>query len=402
MLNKTLEESNLINRLAITKSISIRLLEIINESKEFLFIENRKATSDTDYTISHDFEYIITYLRNYNKNNSEIFNKKLKAKGNILLMLSYNEPFILSIIPVLNALIAGNSVTVKPSKRCVDFFKKIWIDTGIIKNFNLKLEIISNSDQGIMENIIPQMHAVYFFGSFENAKIISKICAEYFVEFIPEVETADCKIFNISLEDSLERECISTIKQSFTHAGQSCQRVCGIFIPENSYERYKDVLIAEYHKMAKNSMYGIISPNFKSNSEYKELISTHIRQANPSEIIESKDCLGKIVLNPNPLSDFVKSGYFYPILWVISYKNEIELIRCLNQRRFFLGLNIISDDILFINNIIDSTKFTRYTVNIEHIKIADSEGWGGRWPSGSGGYKNWIEHFSVPYHIISR
>lgn len=400
MLNEILKQRSRDERKRMTDSLPCRLLRIIESNIDFLLAENKKATFDVVDAIIHDFEYTINYLKEYKKNNSDVFKKKLKPKGKILLMLSYNEPTILSVVPLLNALIAGNSVSVKPSKRCINFFNKIWIESGIINDLNLPLDVVEINDWAKTIEIISQMQAVYFFGSYKNAKTISKICAECFVEFIPEIETADCKIFNVGSIESLEEECRLTLMQSFTHAGQTCQRICGIFVPESLYPKYRDALIAVYWHIAENNIINLISPDFKSNDEYSAIINSHIRAANSSEVIQDKNSLEKIVLNPNPSSDFVKNGYFYPVLWVIPYKDERELIIYLNQRKFFLGLNIISNDVSFIDRVIDATKFTRYTVNMEHVNIGTSEGWGGRWPSGAGGYKSWIEHFSVPYTVI--
>jgi len=60
----------------------------------------------------------------------------------------------------------------------------------------------------------------------------------------------------------------------------------------------------------------------------------------------------------------------------------------------------MSDDTSFTENIISSTKFSRYTINHSHTDLGYTEGWGGLWPSGYTGYKSWFEHFTDPYIII--
>ena len=108
-----------------------------------------------------------------------------------------------------------------------------------------------------------------------------------------------------------------------------------------------------------------------------------------------------IVFRPPLNSELYLNGYFYPLLWVQTYKDIQDLIDILNKRRYFLGLNIILKNKPHQKKIIDNTRFTRYTKSFGHELVDTSEGWGGAWPSGSGGYKSWIEHFSYRYVSVS-
>ena len=382
--------------------LSKELLEIISSLKDVLKKINKTATQDSSFSIDHDFEFIKKYLTKYSNNNKEIFRKKLKPKGKILLILSYNEPFIISIVPILNALIAGNEVVIKPSGRCTNFFKKIWLDSNLIDKFKLPIKIIEKLNEPEIRTVISKVDCVYFFGSFENAKKIYRTCAEFFVEFFPEIETADCKVFKINKLDKnfLNKDCKSTILQSFTHAGQTCQRISGVFIYENNFFEYQKKIELEFDKIVKQGMEKLVSSNFIVNEIYRKKLLSDIYRSSPSKVIEVTKYLSKIVIKPKISSDFVKNGYFYPILWLIPFKNFDELCCYLNNRKFYLGLNIQSDDKKFIDSLIKKTKFTRYTVNTDHVSIKTNEGWGGRWPSGSGGYRNWIEYFSIPYDTI--
>lgn len=400
MLNSSLAPSD--NRRDLGALLSSRLLEILHHEEVFLKAENKKNTLDSTSAIEHDFKYVEKYLREYVENNLENFTKKLKPKGNVLIILSYNEPFVLSLVPILNALVAGNNLVVKPSRRSSVFFNRIWIESGLASQLQLSIRVLNAPGELELETTISVMDAVYFFGSFENAKRVSKICAEAFVEFIPEIETADCKVFKYdAIEgESLRKECHSTLLQSFTHAGQICQRISGVFVSDRIFDQYVEQMINEYDNLLNEGMDVLIPRDFKPNGQYVDLIMSDINKSKPLMIFGSERCFAKIVIRPNASSDFVKNGYFYPTIWLIPFSDDSELISHLNSRKFFLGLNICASDVPWIEKLIQATKFTRYTVNVEHVDIGVDEGWGGRWPSGSGGYKSWIEHFSVPYAVV--
>ncbi len=379
------------------------LIELISGKKTELFKLNRKITLDTDYWISEDYDTIKTYLENYIKNHYSIkLTKQIKPKGKILIILSYNEPFILSIVPLLNALIVGNEVILKPSQKAEDFIRTIWQKSGIIKKYRLNLEIISPKLHHEITDIIQNVRAVYFFGSHKVAQGISKICGEYYVEFYPEIETADSKIFNKN-RSVIRKDVALTLNESFSHSGQTCQRIQGVFVQRNFYNEYVGILKEEFIKLCQSkNLNKFIDNNYAIERDAMvKLLSIDVKKSKADEVVKIKR-LPLLVVNPKQDSEFIKNAYFLPVLWISPFDSEEQLIEILNSRKFLLGLNIQSHDNDFVKYVINNTKFTRYTINTSHTKIRPQEGWGGSWPSGFSGYKSWIKHFSDDYVIIKK
>ncbi len=378
------------------------LFVLIQNKKDELFETNKKATLDTDYWIADDYKAIRTYLKDYVKNNySAGLPNKIKPKGKILIILSYNEPFVMSIIPILNALVVGNEVIIKPSRKTLGFVKTIWQKSGFIEKYKLKLEIIFTEKPNEIKNLVQNVQAVYFFGSYKVAQIISRICGQYYVEFYPEVETADAKIFNNSNQSIIKNDVILTLKESFSHSGQICQRIQGIFVQKKFYNQYIRLLKEEFYKLVhSNILNNFIDGKYViARKAMIKRLYFDIKKSKASEIIKFQN-IPLLVINPKKNSDFIKNAYFLPVLWISSFNSKTDLIQILNSRKFFLGLNIQSNNSGFINYIINHTRFTRYTVNTSHTNVKAQEGWGGSWPSGYSGYKNWIEHFSNKYIVI--
>lgn len=373
----------------------------IQKRKTELFKLNKKITLDTDYWISDDYKTVQSYLKGYIKNHySNSLINKIKPKGRILLILSYNEPFILSIIPILNALIIGNEVIIKPSRESGDFVKMIWQDSKIAEKYKLNFKIVSPKDRNETAELIKKVRAVYFFGSYKGAQNISKICGENYIEFYPEIETADPKVFN-KKQSSIKDDVILTLRESFTHSGQTCQRIQGVFVEKKLYEEYVYLIKKEFVKLCRsNNLYKFISDEYipARESMINELLSD-IDKSEKNELVKINN-LPLLVINPKRDSDFIKNAYFLPVLWVFPFSSKEELIDILNTRKFLLGINIQSNNKDFVDFIIKNTKFTRYTINTSHTNIRPREGWGGSWPSGFSGYKNWLEHFSDSFNIL--
>ncbi|KKQ87730.1 MAG: Aldehyde dehydrogenase [Berkelbacteria bacterium GW2011_GWA2_38_9] len=374
----------------------------IKANKIDLFESNRKTTLDTEYYIEEDYQTVRAYLNYFKNNYPTKLLKKIKPKGKILIILSHNEPFILSIIPVLNALVIGNKVILKPSQGAESFVKIIWQKSGVSEKYGLKLQIISPNTHKEVTDLILGVRAVYFFGSYKVAQSLAKICGERYVEFYPEIETSDVKIFNKN-SSVIRNDVLLTLKESFSHSGQSCQRIQGIFVHEHVINNYVQILKQEFIKLChSNDLNKFIDNQYVSvRKNLLDLLRLDIKKSEPTEILEIKN-LPILVIKPKARSEFVKNAYFLPVLWILPFNRGEDLIKTLNSRKFFLGINIQSDKDNFINQIINNTRFTRYTVNTSHTNIRLKEGWGGSWPSGFSGYRSWIEHFSDGYTIINK
>lgn len=384
------------------------LLAWLDSEKAKIFDLNQACTQDTSYTIQRDFEFIKSYLSQYYSNNSEKLQSQIKPKGKVIIILSYNEPLITSITPVLNALVAGNQVVVRPSTRGLDFFRYVWEHSNIISHHNLNLRILTNKDQSTLENELSNTQALYFFGGHKNAKTISQLCSKYFVEFYPEIEASDIKIINVGNQNEssidLEKDIDMTLEESFSHAGQSCQRIHGVFIDENNYDRYSKKFIERFKVLCQSEgIKNFISPTIHYDSATVDSLNLEIKDSSPKEIINNGESYFPIlVLEPDSNSKFIQSAYFLPTIWLAKYYSDEDLLNNVINRPYHLGINIWSTDDLFINKIIEKTNYSRYTINTDHTRVRPEEGWGGMWPSGYSGYKNWIELFSNPYKIISK
>lgn len=371
------------------------LVAVVTQQKEILFDLNRKITLDTDFWINKDFEALLEYLKQFsNFHYSPDF--MIKPKGRVFIILSYNEPLILSVIPILNALVVGNEVVVKLSRGVESFFRTIWTQE-LLRKYKLSMRVSTKKNHEI-EFEVQQAQCVYFFGSLKVAKQISELCGRNYTEFHPETETSDIKVFK-SNQSYIGEDTLLTLEESFSHSGQTCQRIQGIFIHKDVFGSYVESLEKAFKSL---DLSNFITEQFLS--ERKQLIEqfeTDLKQSNAETVMCNNQKLPLIVVDPNESSKLVTQAYFLPVLWVMPFDSTKQLIERLNSRKLYLGVNLQSNRREFTQNIIEKTKFSRYTVNKSHTYVRPYEGWGGSWPSGFSGYRDWIFHFSNPYVVIN-
>ncbi len=360
----------------------------MSEHKELLLKLSMRATGNSREDTESDYMTSMQYLESFD--HTEIPNLR-KPKGTVSVILSMNEPLLLSIVPVLSALAMGNFVIVRPSSSNIELFNFLWQELS--DNCSLRFRIVTDP----LEHYISEVKAVYFFGSHRVAKKIYQLCAEHFVEFIPEIEAADTQVFTADWqnlrEDTLDRIIQTTLIESFTHDGKICQRITGVYVNRGAYQKYTERL----KKCLIASGYSSFDSSTETNgSEFME----EVQHAAPKVLYRKDNCF--VAIHPNPNSTYVNNAYFEKSLWVIPYENMSELIHMLVNRPYRMGLNIVSDNKNFTDQVIQETSFSRYTIGSNHCDIGEDAGWGGNWPTGVGGYKDWFTLFSNGFTILDR
>lgn len=363
-----------------------KLLEKIDADQDLLIKMSGLSTSNNVQDTLLDLAYSTDFLQDFINTKGSSIPSNVKPKGNIFVILSFNEPLLLSIIPIFCALAVGNNVFVKPSSKCRELFEELWsIDDVLVNNLT-----ILDMDVSEMEMHIKNKDAVFFFGSQKHSESIYKICAKHHIEFIPEVEAADTKVVNLEENDpELKQDIENTLENSWSHDGKICQRICGVFVKGDIYDAYVARLKAFV------TSHGFIDSKFIPQDNE---LDNAIMSSEPSSILHKSDSI--VVIKPKKDSEFVRNGYFARTLWVLPFSDIDDLIEQLNSRTYFLGLNIKSSDDDFTHTVIRKTRFSRYTLNDSHYKVDKDSGWGGNWPTGSGGYKKWYEAFGNKFIVI--
>jgi len=328
----------------------------------------------------------------------------------------WNLPLYLLTWKVAPALAAGNTVVAKPSEvtpMTAYLFSKICIEAGLPKGV---LNIVHGlgSKTGDPLTTHPETPIVSFTGGTVTGKHIATVTAPMFKKLSLELGG---KNPNIIFADADFDKAVSTAaRAAFTNQGQIC--LCGsrIFIQDDIYERFKLALIEKTKKLK-------VGDPRDSKSQLGAVVSKEHMEKILSKIDESKKLGGEILIGGERiiLDGDLKDGYyiqptiieglssdcdinqeeiFGPVVSLIPFKTEEEVIEMANSTRYGLSASIFTENISKGHRVaanIDSGVVWINTWLLRDLRIP----FGGMKHSGvgrEGGFKS-LEFFTEPKNV---
>lgn len=267
----------------------------------------------------------------------------------------WNYPLILAISPVVEALLAGNSVVLKPSEITPitgDRIHRLFVEGGIHESI---FQIIQgHGDMGSKLVESPLTDVICFTGSVRVGKLISEHCAKQLKPSILELGGNDPMII---LEDAdLDRAVSAAIWGGLSNNGQTCIAVERIYVMES----IADVFIERIKKRAKELN---ISDDKKSadigsmiNQKQKEMVISFIDEAKKEGAIfhleynqKTKDnsCFlyPTIIEEKNRKSKIMQSEIFGPVITIFRVNSEREAISEANSSGYGLSASVFSKNL---------------------------------------------------------
>jgi aldehyde dehydrogenase (NAD+) len=274
-----------------------------------------------------------------------------EAKGIVLIISPWNFPVNLSLIPLISAVAAGNSVILKPSEltphasRCIsDLLSEVFPPEEVV---------VVQGDASVSSALLefPFNH-IFFTGSPAIGKIVMTKAAQHLTPVTLELGGKSPVIVDRAypLEKVVERVAWSKSLNN----GQICIAPDTIFIPEESVETftklYQQALIRLYGSQdywAQNKDYNRIV-NFRHwkrlTTWLKEAIDSGAKVLVGGHYEESTHYLSPTLVN-GVTSEMTlgKEEIFGPILPLIPYKNLEEVFYQIKQHDFPLALYLFTE-----------------------------------------------------------
>ncbi len=372
------------------------LSHTISTNKTTLQKASFAATNDPPEAFRHDFRTVEKILSLKKEKYDEDKSIHRKPKGKVLLLLSYNEPLLMSVDPVFSALAAGNEVFVRASSAATEVLETIWKPAyASLPWLNERLTLLG-PDHSIVTETIPHMNAVYLFGSQHVATLIASQCAKHLVEFWPETEGADFAVYTPSATITPHEFAVHLAAEAVTHSGQICQRLQGAFV-------HRGLLAQVYEHMITlcSQQKNLVKPNLLQRNMRDAYDKLAESEPNLKYMQGSSANSLSIVTGITAFSPLCQQAFFLPAIWLIPYESEEELLSYIASRPIQFGCNLWTEDTKLIQGIAQHSRLTRITLNTEHTPIRNEEGWGGAQPTSFGGYMGWNDKFTNAYTIIS-
>ncbi len=280
--------------------------------------------------------------------------------GVVSVIVPWNYPIILAFLMLAPALLAGNSVVLKPSTYCPLTLTKILKEmSAILPDGVLNIVLGSGTTVGGAMVTHPKVRKVSFTGSTEVGRSILKGISDTVKNVSMELGGNDAAII---LKDAVVNDQLINefIKGVFTSSGQICYGIKRIYVHKDHYNHF----VEQFTKAADNILVGFgLDPDItmgpiNNKSQYetvKNLIeATKKSGANVKSVGRLADnvtlesgyfILPTIVTGVKHSDDIVQQEQFGPVIPIVPFDNEEEAIQMANDSEFGLGNSIWTSDV---------------------------------------------------------
>ncbi len=321
---------------------------------------------------------------------------RIEPKGCVLILSPWNYPFQLSILPLIQALSAGNTVVLKPSEHAPETAKILQkICEACFAHDHVA--VVLGDVQVAKELLALKWDHIFFTGSSEIGKSIMADASKHLSSVTLELGGKSPVIIDESADIPLAAERISWGK--FMNAGQTCVAPDYLLVDEKIYDAFLKELKNSIHKF-----YGSKTEERAKSKSYARLIhERHLKRMQSlfeEAINEGAQCFlggesdaSQKYFEPTVLTHIdwhfkiMEDEIFGPILPVIKMKSHQSSLDKINEREKPLALYIFSRDQKKIDYWLQNTSAGGSCINQIAAHLANPDlPFGGTGYSGIGSY----------------
>lgn len=304
-----------------------------------------------------------------------------QPRGVVLVISPWNYPFQLAMIPALSALVAGNTVILKPSE--VTPLVGQWIETAFEQAGFPKdvIQVAQGGGELGAKLIETSPDYIFFTGSVRTGKIIQQEAAKRLIPTTLELGGKDPMI--VFQDANLDRAAKGAVWGALTNSGQVCMSVERIYVEETILEPFLAKLKKEVTSLQQelNDEADLGSMTFASQ---REIVRQHIEDAlqsgariaygsKPDNWPEQKS----LHLPPIILTDVthtmkvMQEETFGPVISVHPFADEQEAIRLANDSPFGLNASVWSRDIEKARRVANRLQSGSVVINDVIVSVAN-------------------------------
>ena len=388
-------------RIKTLKKLKDNLIAMDAEICEALKLDLGKSSSESYMSeigmVLSELNHTIKHLRKWAKNKpvktplAQILAKSYityEPYGVVLIIAPWNYPFLLSIDPLIGAICAGNTVVLKPSKESpnVGLVVKKLIDKTFSESHAYVVQGSSEANRVILEE---KYDYVFFTGGAKVGKMVAEKCGANLTPCSLELGGKSPCIIDKNV--NLKLVCRRLAFGKFLNCGQTCIAPDYCLVHEDIKKEFLQTLkttIAEMYgeKPLENPDYGKIinKSQFEGLCEYLKDGKIVCGGKFSAETLQ----IEPTVLDKIKLTDPVMSQeIFGPILPVLTYKEERDILKITKSYEKPLALYVFSNNKKFTNWVLTNISFGGGCINDTIMHIANPNlGFGGVGGSGMGKY----------------
>ncbi|MGH8445107.1 MAG: aldehyde dehydrogenase family protein [Solimonas sp.] len=276
-----------------------------------------------------------------------------EAKGMVLVLPSWNAPYVIGFLPVLGALAAGNTIIVKPSE-LAPHSSKIMADIAREAFPNGEVTVIEGGVEAAQALLACPFNHIFYIGNNTVGRIVMRAAAEHFASVTLEMGGKNPTIIDKSAD--IDDAALKTSWGRMCNGGQACIAPDYALVHESVAQRYTDALVKEI-----TAMYNPRGEGFDKNPEYPRIINARHFERIKGLIEDARAKGAKIIIGGEYKADeryiaptlitgvtddmkIMQEEIFGPVLVIRPYKEREEVIRYIRERDKPLALYVFAKD----------------------------------------------------------
>lgn len=276
-----------------------------------------------------------------------------EAKGMVLVLPSWNAPYVIGFLPVLGALAAGNAIIVKPSE-LAPHSSKVMAEIAREAFPDGEVTVIEGGVEAASALLACPFNHIFYIGNNTVGRIIMRAAAEHFASVTLEMGGKNPSIVDASAD--VEDAALKTSWGRMCNGGQACIAPDYVLAHESVAQRFTDALVKEV-----TAMYNPRGEGFDKNPEYPRIINArHFERI--KDLIEDARAKGAtivmggeykaderyiaptVVTNVTEDMKIMQEEIFGPVIVIRPYRDREEAVAYIRGRDKPLASYVFSKD----------------------------------------------------------
>jgi acyl-CoA reductase-like NAD-dependent aldehyde dehydrogenase len=273
--------------------------------------------------------------------------------GTVLIIAPWNAPFTLSLVPIISAVLAGNTVIYKPSEIATysgmlieKIFKESGFEPGVVT-------FVYGKGSEIGDTLIEgKPDKIFFTGSTATGKIILEKSAKYLIPVELELGGKDPMI--VFEDANLERAVNAAIWGSLFNCGQVCVSIERIYVQESVYDEFVKQVVENVKNVKQGwDTKGEFDIGCMASEDQIKIVEDHVSDAvkKGAKILLGGKRKDKtlffeptVIVNVNHSMKIMREETFGPVICMMKFTNEAEAIRLANDSIYGLNASVWTKD----------------------------------------------------------
>jgi len=278
-----------------------------------------------------------------------------KPLGVVGIISPWNFPWATPLDEVVMALMAGNSVVLKPSEltpltglKIKDVFARAGLAEGL-------LEVITGDGSIGAALVAAGVGKIMFTGSVPTGKRVAEAAAKYLTPVVLELGGKDPMI--VLADADLQSAARAAVWGAFANSGQACAAVERCYVQESVAQEFTNEVVRETKRLRQNVGTNKDSDIGSMTSERQlQIVEDHVldARARGATVLTGGERLSNlsgpffaptVLTNVDHEMEVMRDETFGPVLPIMTFKTDDEAVRLANDSVYGLTASVFTKDI---------------------------------------------------------